>query len=214
MFIVHLKTNSMKKSLIAFILFVVVNKSYGQFTSLNNPDKFFIGYEVGFPTNDFVKDVSWRGGRIEYRRMIKPNLSVGIAGSWNSFETYTPRTTYQKADGSGALTTDAVKEIYTVPLTLSAHYYFKGGKKITPYAGVGLGTEYSDQNIYFNIYSVGENNWGFVARPEIGAVFSFNDMTGIFVSGAYNFSTNSNDAFKIDNLSHFAITVGFAFSAR
>jgi len=60
----------------------------------------------------------------------------------------------------------------------SANYYFtyfKGGKKILPYAGLRLGTQFSDQTMYFNIYSIGEDNRGFMARPEIGAIFTINE---------------------------------------
>ncbi|HEY6976643.1 MAG TPA: OmpW family outer membrane protein [Chitinophagaceae bacterium] len=204
----------MKKLLLITILCIaLLSKNNAQsFSSL--PDKFFIGYEPAFPTGDFLSEPSWAGGRVEYRRMIKPNFSVGIAGSWNSFDEYVPRTTYQKPDGSGAVTTDLVKEIYTVPLTLSGHYYFKSGKKILPYAGLGLGTEYSDQTLYFNIFSTDDNNWGFVVRPEVGLIYPFSSSTALYLSGAYNYATNKNDAFNIDHLAHFAVSIGFVFSSR
>ena len=205
----------MKKFIIIFIVFAMIHtKNYAQsFYTLQ--DKFLIGYEVGIPSNDFISKTSWRGGKIEYRRMIKPNISVGISGSWNSFEEYVPKTTYQKPDGSGAITSDIVKSVYNVPLTVNAHYYFKGGKKILPYAGLGLGTMYSDQTIYFNIYGLEDETWGFVARPEVGLIYPFQGShTAIYLSAAYNYASNNSDAMNTDNLSHFAASIGFIFSSR
>ena len=201
----------MKKSII--ILLVLVMFYTGTYAQSLGPDKFSIAWEVGIPSNDFMSATSYSGGRIEYQRMIKPNVSVGIAGSWNSFSEYVPKTTYQKADGSGAITTDIVNEIYSVPLTLTAKYYFLHDKRaLTPYVGIGLGAQYSAQAKYFNIYGLEDNNWGFVARPELGLQFSFNRNSSLFLSGVYNYAAIKSDFFKTDNLDHIALAIGFVFS--
>ena len=201
----------MKKSII--ILLVLVMLYTGSYAQSLGPDKFSIAWEVGIPSNDFMSATSYSGGRIEYQRMIKPNVSVGIAGSWNSFSEYVPKTTYQKPDGSGAITTDIVNEIYSVPLTLTAKYYFLHDKRaLTPYVGIGLGAQYSAQAKYFNIYGLEDNNWGFVARPELGLQFSFNRNSSLFLSGVYNYAAVKSDFFKTDNLDHIALAIGFVFS--
>ena len=201
----------MKKSII--ILLVLVMFYTGTYTQSLGPDKFSIAWEVGIPSNDFMSATSYSGGRIEYQRMIKPNVSVGIAGSWNSFSEYVPKTTYQKPDGSGAITTDIVDEIYSVPLTLTAKYYFLHDKRaLTPYVGIGLGAQYSAQAKYFNIYGLEDNNWGFVARPELGLQFSFNRNSSLFLSGVYNYAAIKSDFFKTDNLDHIALAIGIVFS--
>ena len=201
----------MKKSII--ILLVLVMLYTGSYAQSLGPDKFSIAWEVGIPSNDFMSATSYSGGRIEYQRMIKPNVSVGIAGSWNSFSEYVPKTTYQKPDGSGAITTDIVNEIYSVPLTLTAKYYFLHDKRaLTPYVGIGLGAQYSAQAKYFNIYGLEDNNWGFVARPELGLQFSFNRNSSLFLSGVYNYAAIKSDFFNTDNLDHIALAIGFVFS--
>ncbi len=205
----------MKKLIMILIVFIALeNTGYTQSYFSHEKNKFLIGYEVAIPAGDLLSKTTWRGGRVEYRNMIKPNLSLGIGLSWNSFDEYVPRTTYQKPDGTGAVTTDLVKYVYTVPITASIHYYFNPTKKLFPYAGLGLGTQYADQLLYYNIFQSEEINWGFVARPELGLIYSFTDQTGMFLSGAYNYSTNKNDAFNLDHLAHFAITIGFMFGAR
>lgn len=202
------------KKLFAIVAFLIATKEKSNAQLYHLPDKFLIGYEAAFPGGDFLTKASWVGGRIEYRRMINPNVSVGLGGSWNSFEQYVPKTTYQKPGGTGAVTTDLVKEIYTVPLTLSGHYYWDKKRPLVPYIGLGLGAQYSDQTLYYNIFATDDNNWGFVMRPEIGAIYSFNEEAGLFLSAAYNYGTNKNDAVDINSLHHVAVTIGFIFSSR
>lgn len=172
----------------------------------------FVGYEVAIPTStDYLSETSWSGFRLEYRHMITPNVSIGLAASFNTFDEYFTRQTYQRPDGTGAVTSDMIRQVYTSPLTASVHYYFNANK-IRPYVGLGLGAQYSEQNAYFNIYSVGTNNWGFVTRPEVGALARFNSNISGFLSVAYNYSTNKNDAFNIDNLSQIPISIGLVFN--
>lgn len=168
-------------------------------------------WEIAFPTNsDFLTKTSLAGGRLEYRKFIKQNVSVGLAASWNSFDQYFNTQTYQKSDGTGAVTTDMVRQIYTVPITATVHYYFKGSTHVLPYVGIGIGTQYSEQNAYFNVYELNSTNWGFVVRPEVGVLLPFNRYWNVLLAGGYNFSTNKNDEFKIDNLKQWTLNVGLA----
>lgn len=179
-------------------------------------DIFMGSWEIGVPTNnDFLNKTSAAGGRFEYRHMINPHVSIGAGMSWNSFEQYTGRKTYQSKDGGSAITTDVIKDIYTLPITAGIHYYFGDPhSKIKPYAGIGIGAQYSEQDVYFNIYEITYDNWGFCVRPEVGAIMPFNENVGGFISAAYNYSTNKNDDFDISSLMHFAFNIGIAFSVR
>ncbi|MBN9299484.1 MAG: outer membrane beta-barrel protein [Filimonas sp.] len=191
------------------VLMLSATASFAQSGSLTN---LFAGsWEIAFPVNkDFLTKTSLSGGRLEYRKFIKPNVSVGLAASWNSFDQYFNTATYQKSDGTGAVTTDMVRQIYTVPITATIHYYLKGGKHVLPYVGIGIGTQYSEQNAYFNVYELTANNWGFVVRPEIGVLMPFNRYWSVLLAGGYNVSTNKNDEFKIDNLKQWTLNVGLA----
>jgi outer membrane protein W len=199
------------KKIFVILIAITTSQVVNAQTFAGAKNKFMLGYEVAIPAGEFLKETSWAGGRVEYRHMITPNFSFGLGGSWNSFSDYVPRETYQKPDGSGAITTDLVKHIYTVPLTASAHYYFTGSKSLLPYGGIGLGTQYCDQTLYFNIYSISEDNWGFVARPEIGLMYPLKNTTGLFFSAAYNYATNKNEQLDKSSFQHFALTLGFVF---
>ncbi len=175
-------------------------------------DMFFLGYEVAIPTStDYLSEVSWAGFRVDYRHMISSNVSIGIAMSFNTFDEYFDKQTYQRPDGTGAVTSDMIRQVYTTPITASVHYYLDGNM-IRPYFGVGVGAQYSEQNAYFNIYSIETNNWGFVVRPEVGFLAKLNDSFSGFLSASFNYATNKNDEFKIDNISQVPITIGLVFT--
>lgn len=182
-------------------------------TSASLPQNmFFLGYEVAIPTTtDFLGETSWRGFRLDYRHMVTPNVSIGLAMSFNTFEEYFDRQTYQSIDGNTAVTSDMIRQVYTTPITATVHYYFNGNK-IRPYVGLGMGTQYSEQNAYFNIYGVSINNWGFTARPEAGILAHFNANLSGYASVAYNYGSNQNDIFNVDNISYIPITVGLVFN--
>ncbi|NEU09584.1 outer membrane beta-barrel protein [Flavihumibacter sp. R14] len=205
------------KTAILFILTIcsIINIAYAQpelSTSKLKTDQFLVGYQVGLPSNgDFLSETSWRGGTLDYRRMIKPNLSVGISASWNSFEEYIPPTTYQKPDGTGAVTSDLIRTFYTVPITATVHYY-KPATGVTPYVGLGLGTQYSDERHFANIYQFSAESWGFVVKPEVGLIKQFNSDIGAFLNVSYNYNTVGSEIFNDqDSWQHFAFTLGLAF---
>jgi hypothetical protein len=171
-------------------------------------------WEVSFPAGtEFIDKVSYAGGRFEYRHFIKENLSVGGAISWNNFGQYVSRQTYENADQTQAITTDMYRTVFNLPMTVNAHYYFGGGVTFKPYVGLGLGAQYSDQEAYYNIFISEDENWGFIARPEIGTLINLGSTGGfrMMLGGGYNYSTNSNSSFRIDNLSTYWVSVGIAF---
>jgi len=178
-------------------------------------DFFAFDWEVALPTdNKFLSETSLSGWRLEYRRMVKQNLSVGLAVSWSAFDEYQTTKTYHGTNGRSAVTTDMIRQVYTVPITLITHYYFKNkGGLLQPYVGLGLGTQYAESNAYFNIYVVTDNNWGFVARPEIGTFINLGASPAkILLSAGYNWSTNTNNAFDVSNISQFTINLGIGIT--
>ena len=204
----------MKK--LAYIIIILTGLcKYAHGQTATGTNQFFVGYQVAIPSNsNYLTATSWSGFNFDYRYMIKPNIAVGIGTSYNSFNQYFPKQTYQRPDGTGAVTSDMVRHVYTAPITASVHYYLKGGKMLKPYVGIGLGTEYSEQDAYFNIYTVYSKNWGFVVKPEAGVFAMFSPGVGGFISVAYNYATNSEPDFHIDHLAQIPITVGFIFTAR
>src|SRR3954471_21568786 len=195
----------MKKSIILlFILFAAATQIQAQ--QLKGNSLLGLSWEIAFPSgNDYLDKTSLAGGRIEYRYMVRENMSAGLAMSWNSFNQYVGTHTYTTGDGATSVTTDMIRQIYTLPLTAIFHYYPNTSKsaKIRPSLGLGLGAQYAEQNSYFNVYELASNNWGFVMRPEIGAFVSLGSGIGFLVTGSYQMSTNKNEDLRIDNISQF-----------
>lgn len=170
-----------------------------------------LSWEMSFPTgNNFLSKSSPAGGRLEFRRMVNQNFSAGLAFSWNSFSEYFSTRTY-KNDQGVAVTTDMVREIYTAPITAIFHYYpTLSNRMVKPYVGLGIGGQYAEQNVYFNIYEINSNDWGFVVRPEIGTLVRFTPSWAALLTFSYNYSTNKNKAFDQNSLQQFAINLGVA----
>src|SRR5689334_13582447 len=100
-------------------------------------------WEIAFPSdNKFLSKTSLAGWRFEYRKMVAHDVSVGLAISGNAFDEHFPTKTYSK--GTTAVTTDMVRQIYTLPMTAIFHYYLNSGKMLQPYIGAGLGAQYTE----------------------------------------------------------------------
>jgi len=172
---------------------------------------FSVSWEIAFPANNhYISGTSFSGIRAEYRNMISPSFSAGVAVSWNSFEDHVGTKTYTADRGYAAVTTDMIRQIYTVPFTAIFHYYPSVDPKkiVRPYIGLGLGVCYAEQYSYFNVYELSDYNWGFAMRPELGTFvrlgYNFNAMLGL----SYQYASNKNYDFKINDISQFAINIG------
>jgi len=174
---------------------------------------FGLSWEVAKPSNNpYLSKTSWAGGRIEYRHMIKSTLSLGIGMSWNSFDEYVGSKTYTGNNTGSAVTTDMVRQIYTLPITALIHYYpHTNNKNIKPYVGIGLGAQYAEQNSYFNIYQVSNNTWGFVMRPEVGANFMIASELSIMAGIHYQWASNKNEGLGMNSLSQFGFNLGLGW---
>lgn len=179
------------------------------------PSQAMVAWDAALPVNpDFLTKFSLAGWRIEYRHFIQSNISIGFGISRNYFTQYFESQQYTTRDESMTMTTDMQREIVTLPITISGFYHFATTVDTKPYVGIGLGAQYSDQSAYFNVYSLREKNWGFVARPEIGITLSGEERLGSYFSVAYNYATNKNDDFRINSLQHLSAAVGIFLHMR
>jgi outer membrane protein W len=202
----------MKKLIIltTILCLVTVASSYAQ----KGSSFFGLSWEVASPSNNpYLSKTSWAGGRIEYRHMIKREISLGLAMSWNSFDEYVGQKTYTGSGTGSAVTTDMIRQIYTLPLTATIHYYPNAvvKRKVRPFVGLGLGGQYSEQNSYFNIYQISNNNWGFVMRPEIGANFMIASELSILGTLHYQYATNKTPNLNMNSLSQFGFNLGLGW---
>jgi len=169
-------------------------------------------WDVEIPSNNpFVSATSFEGFKLEYRHGLAHHMSVGLVMGWNRYYQYVPRQTYQIPDG--AVTTDLYTYIYTLPFGINAHYYFGESKMFKPFLGLTLGANYSQQRIYYNTYYSEDENWGFLARPELGVMIEPTPHAGfgILAGVSYSYATNSQDVFKINGLKSLGFQLGVFF---
>lgn len=201
----------MKKLIITSILIVFIAAAVNAQTQFGA-----VSWNINFPTNkDYVTKTSFAGGRVEYRYFPKyKNISFGLSLDWSTYEEYLPRQTFQKPDGSAAVTSDFVTQVYQVPIDATAHYYFETkSKKVKPYVGIALGAQYLDQSLYYNVYVSEVNNWGFHARPEIGALIypDGRHNWGLLVGAYYSYGSNKTELIDANSFTNFGVNIGFLF---
>jgi outer membrane protein W len=198
----------MKKLIITAILFLSATAMFAQTNLLS------LGWNINFPGNtDYLTKTSFAGGKIDYRHILKhKNISLGVSLDWASYEQYFPSQTFQKPDGNGAVTSDFVAQVYQVPFVATIHYYFSESKRLKPFAGLGLGASYMEQSLFYNVYESDENNWGFVARPEIGAIIKSKDSNwGLLLGANYSIATNKTESIDRNSFNSFGINIGVVF---
>jgi hypothetical protein len=201
-----------RKFVLAILIIPAVLETHGQknHQAVFTDEMAAFSWNINVPiSNDFTNKTSFDGARLDYRKMIKPDLSVGLEMSWYGYDQYIPVKTYQIPHG--AVTTDFYDYMYVIPVGVNAHHYFHFSDLISPYAGLALGATYSEDKLYYNTYVSSYYNWGFMISPEIGAVIKFteNSGVGILVGVNYSYSTNKQKEIKINGLQSLGFQIGF-----
>jgi len=174
-----------------------------------------LSWEINVPSGNegVITETSLSGGRFEYRKFFTNELSAGFGISLSSVEQFFGTHTYEKPDGSMAVTTDMVRQALVLPMTITGHWYPSlGFKLLKPYIGIGLGAQYASQDVFYNIYVINNSDWGFVARPELGTLVLFGENIGGLASVSYNYSTNKVDQLNISSMKQVSFNIGLVFN--
>ena len=199
-------------SILALSFSLSAQQPSGNITILDR-DMFLLNWEIAFPTNsDVLSKTSFTNGRLEYRHLVTNQFAFGISLGWYSFDEKVDQQLYETEDGASAVFTDLIRQVYQLPFSANGYYYFGDSATFRPYVGVGIGANYAEQEAYFNVFVIRDSNWGFYARPEIGAQYFFDSGFGFVGYVSYNYATNSSDFFEVDNLSHLGIGLGVTWS--
>jgi hypothetical protein len=169
-------------------------------------------WDITVPLNnkDFISRTSTYGAKVEGRYFINPHFSVGGEINWSSLYEYTPQATY--SFDQLAVTTDLYRYMYNLPFAVNAHYYLSTDQMIMPYAGLALGGMYSEQEIYFNIYSLQDNSWSFLVRPEAGALIKFghDSQAAALIGVRYSYASGERTEFNISKIKTLSFQLGIA----
>lgn len=175
---------------------------------------FYAALDITKPISNtsWTDAVSARGMRLGYRRFITDKISAGVDAGGNVYSEYKPRQTFQTE--TGAITTDYFNYIYSYSLAVSGQYNFLKdvSERFIPYAGLGLGASNQEYVKYYNFYQEADKAWGFLARPEIGALIKFGERRAVALMAAihYNYSTNRIKNFNYTGFSALGFQIGLA----
>jgi hypothetical protein len=173
-------------------------------------NSFSIQYSMGLglgDMGDYNSAYSFRGAAIEWRRYLDPTIGVGIDVGWNTFYKEVSNETYTR--GTASLSGKQFRYQNQIPILAVAEYVFNPGQKLRPFAGLGLGTMYSQRDTQMYVYSVEENAWHFAMSPRAGIMYELGYTTKLYLGLKYNVGLQSGDFTKAQ--SYLAVNVGFVF---
>ncbi|HMT28036.1 MAG TPA: hypothetical protein PKD91_02030 [Bacteroidia bacterium] len=143
-------------------------------------------YTAGFAVgdfNDFISQASFRGGTFEYHKMMFSNVGFGFEVGWSAFYKEYENETF--TDGTQSISGNQFRYCSTVPVLASVNYYTKPGKEFNPFAGIGIGTEFSRSDLDMGIFTKQVDTWHFALKPEIGIIKRVAATTGLILSAKY-----------------------------
>jgi outer membrane protein W len=194
----------MKKLFLFLLAGICIQTTFAQHSS------FTIAYPIAFPMSDlksYISNVSFRGISFEYERRVKQNVSVGLETGWQVFYQKENLKTY--TDGTVSVSGVQYRYTNTVPIILGARYYkHESNGKVTPFAGIGLGTLYVERATDFGIYRFTKDAWQFCVRPELGIMYQVHEGMDIMVAAKYYAAFNAND---LNGQPYLSVNIGFVF---
>lgn len=178
---------------------------------LNAQLKVAVSYPISFSSgdlNEFIGETSFRGIGMEFYKMVKPNLGIGVETGWSVFYEKVAEKTY--TEGTASLTGTQYRYANVVPILATGKFFKTGSGRATPYAGLGIGTLYVNRYTDLGLYRFTNETWQFCLRPEIGvAINTASGAPGVIVAAKY-FSGFSND--DLDGQSYIGLHIGILFN--
>ena len=193
----------MKKILFSLLFAATTLFSFGQQALWN------VTYEVSLPmgkTQDFIGKTSFRGIGVEGRWFVDNNVTIGGGVHWNVF--YEKKDKVSTVIENTTITGTHFKYLNAFPIYANAAYYFNEGSYIRPFAGINVGTIYSEGRIDAGLYTIKDDPWRFALAPEAGLMIQTYGGLNFTLNVRYNygFETNDNSA-----LSYVGINAGLVW---
>ncbi len=157
-------------------------------------DYFFgFGYNVSVPISDmkdFTDGTSFRGVNMEFRKIVRPNVTVGFMAGWHVFDERTDEVvSLDVADIQGT----QLRYINSFPLMVNAHYYFGDRGGVRPFIGANVGTYYIERRVEIGLFLVDDDAWHFGLAPEAGIVVPIGWRARGFLNARYNWAIEASD---------------------
>lgn len=93
-------------------------------------------------------------------------------------------------------------------MLVAADYYLSPGETFNPFVGLGLGTMYSRRNTDMSTYTLEEEAWHFVLRPEAGFIYEVSPDVGLSATAKYYIGFEAGD---LPTQSYITLNFGVVF---
>jgi hypothetical protein len=190
----------MKKALYIFIFTIIVTSAMAQSSMMSWQ------YSMGFPTGnlkEYTSPVSFRGVTYNYNKMVETGLAIGLELGWNVF--------YEEK-GYGTYTTGNVdysgkqwRYSNNAPILFTLSYFKNPDESVTPFAGLGVGTMYSERRTTMGAYNFIGDGWHLELKPELGILYN-REGASLSVSAKYYYGFEAGD---LPAEGFFTLNVGF-----
>jgi outer membrane protein len=170
-----------------------------------------ITYSIGFGTGDlgdFVSAPSFRGVTFDFRKMVQPNIGVGLTFGWNVFYDELASDTYTL--GNASLTGKQYRYSNNFPMLATGTYFLKPDETVNPFVGMGIGTIYTLRNTDMNLYTLEQEAWNFALVPEVGIQYALQNGACLHTSLKYNYGFKAGNELDAAQ-SYLSLNIGFAF---
>jgi hypothetical protein len=193
----------MKKIIFALLFAFTTFSAFAQQVLWN------VTYQVSLPvgeTHDVIGKTSFRGIGLEGRWFVDNNVALGGGVHWNVFYEKNDKVTTVIANTT--ITGTHFKYLNSFPIYANAAYYFNEGSYIRPFAGINVGTIYSEERLDIGLYTLEDNPWRFALTPEAGVMIETYGGINFTLNVRYNYGFKTND---YDALSYIGINAGFVW---
>lgn len=171
---------------------------------------FFFGSDVVKPMNNtsFINSLSAKGFQVGYRERINDHFYAGGDFNSSTLSEHNPRQTYHTTTGD--LTVEFYKYVVTYSATLAGEYYFSPEKRLSPFAGLGIGANYNSYSMFYNVFTPKDNSWGVIFRPQAGVLYRLGQEQswGVMAAVHYDYSTARSDYFGYTGFTTLGLRVG------
>lgn len=180
------------------------------------PDKslMLVGWGLAQPLGnltDFQTGTSTAGFAMEFRSMVRPRMSAGLAFDYNRFDRSRSLESRTSPDGS-VLSAPTYRYSDQFGIKVTGHYYFTDGG-FRPYAGVGLGGNWN--YAYLQIADIADYDQGFtfIASPEVGLLWELAaGRTSVALNLAFRYNITTAYFLGVENAQWMSEVLGIAVS--
>ena len=168
-----------------------------------------VTYQPAVPlsnTKDFTDNFAWRGIGVDFKRQVKPNLTVGLSAGWQVFDQQTDEVVSAfGVDLSG----DQFRYVNSWPILANASYFFGTQGRARPYLAANVGTYIMEHRLEVGLYAIEETNWHFGFAPEAGIAFPVRPNMAAVLNTRYNYALSAG---SVDDQAYVTFSLGLAWS--